>query len=181
MSYSNNWLQTLTEAYKNKPKQNNKLNKLQEQIDITEDLLSLIEVLCEEAGLDANELMEETRQEMEDMGHAFGWEKPAPEGEAAASARLARVKASMKRLGKRGTRYLIKTGAETAKNIEDKGPVVHEPTADRRVRARIMQGSDIPAEINDTNFEKMQKSIKGITDRVMKSDKSDKKSKKTKR
>lgn len=193
MSYSNNWLQSLTESYMAEAKaefenhedcvehfKNNgmsaadaqrkchALNKdnFKEEIELTNRLMSIIEVLCEEAGLDANELMEETIKQMEDMGRAYGWENPAPEGEGAASARLARVKASMKRLGKRNTRYSIKTGAETARDIEDKGPVIHEPTADRRVRARIMQGSDIPVEINDTNFENMQKSIEGITDRV---------------
>lgn len=153
MSYSNNWLQTISEAYKSKAKKKTYVK------EDTETLLAIIEVLCEELDIDVNVLMEETIEDMKNLGHAHGWDKPAPEGAARAAARLKAVKKNMRRLGKRGTRYLMKTGENTALETEH-GPMVHEPTAHRRATgaARV--------EINDREFDKVQGSIQDITDRV---------------
>ena len=72
MSYNNNWVKTLTESYMNNQTQPSTLQDLQEQIDINKDLLMLIDVLCEELGIDIEDLLnedvqtDERNKEMED-------------------------------------------------------------------------------------------------------------------
>jgi hypothetical protein len=59
MSYNNNWAKTLSESYI----QNNRPTNLQEQLDeqmaLNEELLSLVDALCEELGIDVEDLLEE--------------------------------------------------------------------------------------------------------------------------
>jgi hypothetical protein len=99
-----------------------------------EELLMILDVLCEMVGVDMETLVEETRKEMENMAKAHEWDKPAPEGEDAASDRLARVRENMKRLGKRNTRGVIPAGPRTAAKIEGSGEKnIHEPTAAARL------------------------------------------------
>jgi hypothetical protein len=69
-----------------------------------EELLMILDVLCEMVGFDVQTLVEETIKDMENMAKAHEWDRPAPEGAAAASDRLAGVKARMALLGKRSER-----------------------------------------------------------------------------
>ena len=50
MSYNNNWAKELKESY-------HQNNNLQEEMELNEDLLMLIDVLCEELGIDTEELL----------------------------------------------------------------------------------------------------------------------------
>ena len=138
MSYSNNWLQTISEAYKTKAKKKTYVK------EDTETLLAIIEVLCEELDIDVNVLMEETREEMKNLGHASGWDQPAPaaapHGRLAANARDILVKAARAR-GTRSQREAaaaradaIPAGEETAYKLEMGKDRLHEPTAARRAR-----------------------------------------------
>ncbi len=59
MSYNNNWAKTLSESYI----QNNRPTNLQEQLDeqmaLNEELLSLVEALCEELEVDSEQILQE--------------------------------------------------------------------------------------------------------------------------
>ena len=61
-NYGPNWLQNLSESYITQNRDVT-LSPLQEQLDeqvaLTEELYSLVEALCEELGIDVNDLMEE--------------------------------------------------------------------------------------------------------------------------
>jgi hypothetical protein len=137
-----------------------------------EELLAILNVLCEMAGLDMETLMEETREEMENLGRAYGWDKPAPEGTSARDARLARVKANMRRLGKRSKRVAadqdaFRTGDKFVQSLVDAGRKnlgMHEPTAKKRMLGRLglPGGVDKPVHINDPAFDEIQNSIKGL-------------------
>jgi hypothetical protein len=95
-----------------------------------EELLMILDVLCEVAGFDMMTLVEETIGQMQHLAHASGWDKPAPEGAASASDRLKRVLANAKRLGKRRVRDAIPAGDKTQIDIEDAGEDnVHERPA----------------------------------------------------
>jgi hypothetical protein len=64
MSYKNNWVRTLSESYI----QNNRPTNLQEQLDeqmaLNEELLSLVDALCEELGIDINDLLEQRKKSL---------------------------------------------------------------------------------------------------------------------
>ena len=125
-----------------------------------EELLAILDTLCEMAGLDMVALVEETRKEMENLGHAYGWDQPAPEGVMARTDRLARVKANMARLGKRKDRGTLKAGEETAYRIEMGGEdLVHEPTAKERAKGAPS------ARVDPRGFDKVQDSIEKISDK----------------
>jgi hypothetical protein len=125
-----------------------------------EELLAILDTLCEMAGLDMVALVEETRKEMENLGHAYGWDQPAPEGVMARTDRLARVKANMARLGKRRERGALKTGEETAYKIEMGGEdLVHEPTAKERAKGAPAARRDM------AGYDKVQDSIEKISDK----------------
>lgn len=125
-----------------------------------EELLAILDTLCEMAGLDMMTLVEETRKEMENLGHAYGWDKPAPEGVLASTDRLARVKANMARLGKRRERGALKTGEETAYKIEMGGEdLVHEPSAKERAKGAPS------ARVDPKGYDKVQDSIEKISDK----------------
>jgi hypothetical protein len=111
-------------------------------------------------GLDMMTLVEETRKEMENLGRAYSWDKPAPEGVMASTDRLARVKANMARLGKRRERGALKTGEETAYKIEMGGEdLVHEPTAKERAKGAPS------ARVDPKGYDKVQDSIEKISDK----------------
>jgi len=57
MSYTNNWAKSLAESYVNN-KPTNLQEQLDEQVELNEQLMNLIEALCEELGIDAEELLE---------------------------------------------------------------------------------------------------------------------------
>lgn len=59
MSYNNNWLKTLSESYIKNARKSNIKEDLNEQIAFNESLLTIIEVLCEELGIDAEGLINE--------------------------------------------------------------------------------------------------------------------------
>ena len=59
MSYNNNWVKTLSESYVNNGRPMNLDEQLQEQVALNEELLGLIEALCEELGVDTKELLNE--------------------------------------------------------------------------------------------------------------------------
>jgi len=125
-----------------------------------EELLAILDTLCEMAGLDMMTLVEETRKEMENLGHAYGWDQPAPEGVMASTDRLARVRANMARLGKRRERGALKTGEETAYKIEMGGEdLVHEPTAKERAKGAPS------ARVDPKGYDKVQDSIEKISDK----------------
>lgn len=63
MSYSNNWLQTISEAYKSKTKKKEKAYVEED----TETLLTIIEVLCEELDIDAEGLLLEAFEQLDEM------------------------------------------------------------------------------------------------------------------
>jgi hypothetical protein len=141
------------EAAKKKEEAKQESKTVKEQ---NEELLMILDVLCEMVGVDMETLVEETRKEMENLGKAYSWDKPAPEGTMAAHDRMARVKANMARLGKRGTRDAIPSGPKTAYDIEMSGDEVHERSA--------KQGGGVT---NDPKaFAKMQSSIENIGDKV---------------
>lgn len=125
-----------------------------------EELLAILDTLCEMAGLDMVALVEETRKEMENLGRAYSWDKPAPEGVLASTDRLARVKANMARLGKRRERGALKTGEETAYRIEMGGEdLVHEPSAKERAKGAPS------ARVDPKGYDKVQDSIEKISDK----------------
>jgi hypothetical protein len=66
MSYNNNWVRTLSESYI----QNNRPTNLQEQLDeqmaLNEELLSLVDALCEELGIDVEDLLEDVQTDERD-------------------------------------------------------------------------------------------------------------------
>lgn len=167
MSYSNNWLQTISEAYKSKAKKKAYVK------EDTETLLAIIEVLCEELDIDANVLMEQmTRKDWQNLGHAHEWDKPAPaaapHGSLAANARDILVKAARAR-GTRSERLAaaaradaIPAGKETAIQIETEAPIqdVSEPSAAKRAAGAP------GAVIDPKQFDRSQRSIEKITDKV---------------
>jgi uncharacterized protein YpuA (DUF1002 family) len=125
-----------------------------------EELLAILDTLCEMVGLDMMTLVEETREEMKNLGLAYSWDKPAPEGVMASTDRLARVKANMARLGKRRERGALKTGEETAYKIEMGGEdLVHEPTAKERAKGAPS------ARVDPKGYDKVQDSIEKIADK----------------
>ena len=138
-----------------------KKSEVQQQ---NEELLAILDVLCEMAGLDVEALVEETRKEMENLGRAYSWDKPAPankpHGSVAANARDVIVRANMARLGSKRSREGIKTGEQTAHEIERSGDDgVHEPTAAQRAKGA-------PSVVKDLGkFDKVQDSIEGIADK----------------
>lgn len=169
MSYTNNWLNSLSEAYKSKAKK-----KAYVEED-TETLLAIIEVLCEELNIDMNVLMEQTQMTRKDFvnwGRAEGWNKPAPaaapHGSLAANARDVLIAAARAR-GTRSQRLAaaaradaIPAGKETALKIELEGPIqdVSEPSAAERAAGAP------GAVIDPKQFDRTQGSIGKITDRV---------------
>lgn len=58
MSYNNNWAKELKESYIQGNKAEHTDNDLHEEMALNEDLLMLIDVLCEELGIDVEELLE---------------------------------------------------------------------------------------------------------------------------
>jgi hypothetical protein len=58
MSYTNNWVKNLSESYINNNRPTNLQEQLDEQVELNEQLMNLIEALCEELGIDAEELLE---------------------------------------------------------------------------------------------------------------------------
>jgi hypothetical protein len=121
-----------------------------------EELMLMLDVLCEMVGVDMETLVEETRKEMENLAHAYGWDQKSPEGATGANERIARVRANMKRLGKRNTRDAIPAGMKTALNIELSGDDVHERSA--------KQGGGV---VKDRKaFDRTQRSIEKIGDKV---------------
>ena len=125
-----------------------------------EELLAILDTLCEMVGLDMMTLVEETRKEMDDLGRAYSWDKPAPEGVMASTDRLARVKANMARLGKRRERGALKTGEETAYKIEMGGEdLIHEPTAKERAKGAPS------TRVDPEGYDKVQNSIEDIADK----------------
>ncbi len=111
------------------PKPEPKPEKKEDIKEENEQLLLMIDVLCEMVGVDIETLVEETRKEMENLAHAYGWDQKSPEGATGANERIARVRANMKRLGKRNTRDAIPAGMKTALDIELAGDDVHERSA----------------------------------------------------
>jgi hypothetical protein len=121
-----------------------------------EELMLMLDVLCEMVGVDMKTLVEETRKEMENLAHAYGWDQKSPEGATGANERIARVRANMKRLGKRRTRDAIPAGMGTALDIEMSGDEVHERSA--------KQGGGV---VKDRKaFDRTQRSIEKIGDKV---------------
>lgn len=121
-----------------------------------EELMLMLDVLCEMVGVDIETLVEETRKEMENLAHAYGWDQKSPEGATGANERIARVRANMKRLGKRRTRDAIPAGMKTALDIELAGDDVHERSAKK--------GGGV---VNDPKaFARTQRSIEKIGDDV---------------
>jgi hypothetical protein len=137
-----------------------------------EELLAILDTLCEMVGLDMMTLVEETRKQMRDLGHASGWDKPAPagapHGKLAANARDVIVQAVMAR-GTRNERIAaaaradaIPAGVDTAYKIETDTTIkdIHEPTAERRARG------EPGAVVDPRRFDKTQGSIESISDKV---------------
>ena len=131
MSYSNNWLESISEAYKSKAKKKAYVK------EDTETLLAIIEVLCEELDIDVNVLMEQmTRQDWQNLGHAHEWDRPAPagapHGKLAANARDVLVKAGRAK-GTRDERAARareewRVGSKFAQRVADEGPFYkHNP------------------------------------------------------
>lgn len=58
MSYNNNWVKSLTESYAEAQQPSNLQEELNEQVALNEDLLVVIEALCEELGIDMEELLQ---------------------------------------------------------------------------------------------------------------------------
>lgn len=143
------------EAAKKKEEAKQESKTVKEQ---NEELLMILDVLCEMVGMDMETLVEETRKEMENLGKAYSWDQPAPEGVLAAHDRMARVNANMARRGK----SRIPSGALTAGQIEVSGDDVHEPTARARLRGAP------PVTYDPKEFAKMQSSIENIGDKVQK-------------
>jgi hypothetical protein len=56
MSYNNNWVRNLSESYINNNRSTNLQEQLDEQVELNEQLMNLIEALCEELGIDAEQL-----------------------------------------------------------------------------------------------------------------------------
>ena len=139
-------------------------DNFREEVELTNDLMAIIQALCEEAGVDMKELMEETRKEMENLGKASGWDKPAPagapHGKLAANARDVIVKARMAQLGKRKDRDALKTGEMTAHQIEMGGEdMLHEPTAKERAKGAPAARMDMKG------YDRVQDSIEKISDK----------------
>lgn len=134
-----------------------------------EELLMILDVLCEMIGVDMETLIEQTgqmsRKDWQNFLRGAELDKPAPEGRAAADARLAGVIANMKSLGKRKTRDTIRSGPRTAAQIEGPGEGsgkvnVHEPTAAARL-------SGAPSVTYDPKASaRMQRDIMKIGDKV---------------
>ncbi len=59
MSYNNNWAKTLSESYIQNNRPTNLQEQLDEQIALNEELLNLVDALCEELGIDVEDLVEE--------------------------------------------------------------------------------------------------------------------------
>jgi len=58
MSYNNNWLRSLSESYVNNNRPSDLQEELNEQVYLNENLLEIIEALCEELGIDMQELLQ---------------------------------------------------------------------------------------------------------------------------
>lgn len=80
MSYNNNWLKTLSESYIKNAKKSNIKEDLSEQIAFNENLLTIIEVLCEELGIDAEGLINEAVTVARHKEHQAKIEKLQDEG-----------------------------------------------------------------------------------------------------
>jgi len=127
-------------------------------------MLVIRDVICEEVGVDMTTQVEETIEQMKNLGRASGWDQPAPAGEPhgrlAANARDILVKANMARLGKRRDRGAIKSGEETAYKIEMGGEdLVHEPTAKERAEGAPS------ARVDPKAYDRVQNSIEKISDK----------------
>ena len=59
MSYNNNWVRSLSESYVNNNRPSDLQEELNEQVYLNENLLEIIEALCEELGIDVEELLSE--------------------------------------------------------------------------------------------------------------------------
>jgi transcription initiation factor TFIIIB Brf1 subunit/transcription initiation factor TFIIB len=59
MSYTNNWVRNLSEAYINNNQSTNLQEQLDEQVELNEQLMNLIEALCKELGIDVEALLDE--------------------------------------------------------------------------------------------------------------------------
>lgn len=59
MSYNNNWVRSLSESYVNNNRPSDLQEELNEQVYLNENLLQIIEALCEELGIDVEELLSE--------------------------------------------------------------------------------------------------------------------------
>ncbi len=57
MSYNNNWAKTLSESYIQNNRPTNLQEQLDEQVELNEQLMNLIEALCEELGIDMEDLL----------------------------------------------------------------------------------------------------------------------------
>jgi len=149
------------EAAKKKEEAKQEPKTVKEQ---NEELLMILDVLCEMIGVDMETLIEETgqmsRKDWQNFLRGAELDKPSPEGVLAAQDRMARVRANMKSLGKRNTRDLIPSGAEMAGKIEISGPEIHEPSANARLQGAPSVTRDSVA------FGNIQRQIQGITDRV---------------
>ena len=129
-----------------------------------EELLAILDTLCEMAGLDMMTLVEETRKEMQNLGHAYSWDKPAPvaapHGKLAANARDVIVKAVMAR-GTRNERAArereqFRAGPKFAQTIADAGKDVHE-----REDGRVVTGLEALG-----GFDRIQSDIDEIERKV---------------
>lgn len=125
-----------------------------------EELLAILDTLCEMAGLDMVALMEQmTRKDFENWGRAEGWNKPAPaaapHGKLAANARDILVKAGMAR-GTRSERIArereqFRAGPDFAERMADAGQDnVHETDKGVVTGLKALRGFDqIQSDIDD--------------------------------
>jgi hypothetical protein len=129
-----------------------------------EELLAILDTLCEMVGLDMMTLVEETRKEMENLGRAYSWDEPAPvaapHGKLAANARDVILLRNKARLGTRREREALKTGEDTAYKIEMGGEDRrHEPTAKERAKGAPS------TRVDQKGYDKVQDSIEKISDK----------------
>jgi len=125
-----------------------------------EELLAILDTLCEMAGLDMVALMEQmTRKDFENWGRAEGWNKPAPaaapHGKLAANARDILVKAARAR-GTRSERIerereQFRAGPDFAERMADAGQDnVHETDKGVVTGLKALRGFDqIQSDIDD--------------------------------
>ena len=146
---------------------------------LDEELLVILDTLCEMVGLDMMNLVElhasgeMTRDDFQNWLHAkgAGAKDKSTEDPRVAAARIKGAKETAKRIGTKSQRAAaaalagaIKTGKDTAYDIETDAPIedVHEPTA--RERAAGAPG----AVVDPTKFDRTQGSIEKITNKVSK-------------